>query len=174
MLRQLVSSLPVRVRRTLRPGAPDEPSVQTLARLFGAAWRLVPPDRRPRRRGRPWTVAIVVMDDAEIAELNRAHLGRAGPTDVLAFPMGEYDPERRAWLLGEIAVSFETAAREAAARRLPREQELARYAVHGLLHLIGYADHTAARRRELERVQEAALNANWKRAAWRRGLGVDD
>jgi probable rRNA maturation factor len=148
---------PLLVRRTLRPAAPGKPSVQTLARLFRAAWKLVPPNRRPRRRGRPWTVALVVMDDAEIGALNRAHLGRAGPTDVLAFPMGEYDPERKTWLLGEIAVSFETAAREAAARGLPCEQELARYAVHGFLHLVGYLDDTAARRRELERVQEAAL-----------------
>jgi probable rRNA maturation factor len=103
-------------------------------------------------------VDVLVMDDAEIARLNRSHRHEPGPTDVLAFPMGEPDLERRAFLLGEIAVSFETAAREAAARGLRRDEELARYVVHGFLHLLGYEDGTEAQRRALERVQERALS----------------
>jgi probable rRNA maturation factor len=104
-------------------------------------------------------VDVLVMDDAEITRLNLAHRHAAGPTDVLAFPMGEPDLERRAFLLGEIAVSFETAAREAAARGLRRDEELARYVVHGFLHLLGYEDGPKARRRAMERVQERALAA---------------
>jgi probable rRNA maturation factor len=145
----------LRLTVTRRPGAPSRPGRAALARLLNHAWRLA---RRPQfPDARALAVDVLVLDDAEIARLNQAHRHEAGPTDVLAFPMGEPDLERRAFLLGEIAVSFETAAREAAARGLRREEELARYIVHGFLHLLGYEDGTNAQRRALERVQERAL-----------------
>jgi len=43
----------------------------------------------------PASVALVLTDDEELGELNRAHLGKRGPTDVLSFPMlttGSYPP----------------------------------------------------------------------------------
>jgi probable rRNA maturation factor len=79
------------------------------------------------------------------------------PTDVLAFPMEEIDPEREAFHLGEIVVSFTTAQREAAARGISAEEELSRYCVHGFLHLLGYRDGKAAERKKLFAVQEKAL-----------------
>ncbi|MGD0094401.1 MAG: rRNA maturation RNase YbeY, partial [Planctomycetota bacterium] len=80
-----------------------------------------------------------------------------GATDVLAFAMGEPDPERRAFNLGEIVVSYETAQREATARGLAVEEELGRYCLHGLLHLLGYEDQDRAARKAMLRVQEALL-----------------
>ncbi len=101
----------------------------------------------------------MLVGDAEIAELNAQHMRHDGPTDVLTFPMGEPDFERKAYFLGEIVASHETAAREAAARGLDPREELARYCVHGFLHLLGYADGTPARRQAMEAVQERALCA---------------
>ena len=96
----------------------------------------------------------MLVDDREIAAFNLSHLKHRGPTDVLSFPLGEFDPERRAYHLGEIVVSFETAHREAAARGLPYAEELSRYCVHGFLHLLGYTDDTEAQRREMFAIQE--------------------
>jgi probable rRNA maturation factor len=71
--------------------------------------------------------------------------------------MSEFDPERRAFNLGEIVVSFQTARREAAARGLPVTEELGRYCVHGFLHLLGYEDDKKSAREALFRIQEGAI-----------------
>src|SRR4051812_35561007 len=151
--------LTVDVAADWRPGAPENPTRDELAALFERAWALVPATRRPKLRGAmKLAVDVHVIGDAEIAELNQSHMKHAGPTDVLSFPMGETDPERGAYNLGEIVVSFETAQREAAARKLPYAEELSRYCVHGFLHLLGYDDDTPPHRREMITLQEKALN----------------
>ena len=141
-----------------KSGAPEKPGREVIAALFERAWALVPATRRPKLRGAEKLAADVhVIGDAEIAALNQSHLKHVGPTDVLSFPMGEIDPERNALNLGEIVVSFETAQRESAARKITFEAELGRYCVHGFLHLLGYDDDTPPRRREMNAVQEKAV-----------------
>ncbi len=82
------------------------------------------------------------VDAATMAELNLAHMGAPGPTDVLAFPIdggngcdGSSDP---AVLLGDVVVCPAYAARAAGADGLVHE--LALLVVHGVLHVLGY-DH---------------------------------
>ena len=141
-----------------RGGAPARPGKAALEKLFQRVWAHVPASRRPDLLEQPRiTVDVLLVPDAEIADLNVAHLKVSGPTDVLSFPMGEVDPERRAYSLGEIVVSFETARREALARKIPVEEELSRYCAHGFLHLLGYEDATAMQRGELFAIQEKAL-----------------
>ena len=106
---------------------------------------------------RQWVADVHIVGDARIASLNATHLKVHGPTDVLAFAMGELDPERRAFNCGEIVVSFETAQREAAARGIPVEEELSRYCLHGFLHLLGYDDNSKRAREAMFQVQEKAL-----------------
>ena len=133
-------------------------SASQLSKLFQRAWLLVPAGRRPDLQAqRRVAVDVHAINDAEITELNERHMRIAEPTDVLSFTMAEIDPERRAFNLGEIMVSYDTARREAAARKLPPEEELSRYCVHGFLHLLGYEDDTDARRRAMFKLQEAAL-----------------
>lgn len=60
-------------------------------------------------------------------------------------------------LLGEVYVSVTTARREAKARGIPFEEELLRYAVHGMLHLFGYDDGTPARRKRMWARQEGLV-----------------
>lgn len=114
-----------------------------------------------RQHGVDAGLSIGYVDDAAIRQLNAQYLGRDEPTDVLAFPLDDPgDPEGP--LLGEIVVSAETAVREAAARGLPVNAEIALYTVHGLLHLLGYDDHdpeAATRMRQAERqaLEEAGL-----------------
>ncbi len=98
-------------------------------------------------------LTVLLQEDAAIRSLNRAHKGRDRPTDVLAFEDGEIDPATGRPYLGDIAVSVDTARREARARGLRIRDEVALYALHGLLHLLGMRDDTDPNRAEMIRAQ---------------------
>jgi probable rRNA maturation factor len=83
-------------------------------------------------------VSVLLTDDEEIRRLNREFRGKDKPTDVLSFPAG--DCTGRARLAGDLAVSVETAAREADRRGHRLELELRVLLLHGVLHLAGF-DH---------------------------------
>ncbi len=83
-------------------------------------------------------IGVALLDDRRIRELNRQYLQHDRATDVLSFTYRRDD----GLLEGDIAVSVETAAREAERRGIPLETELAFYVAHGVLHLIGYNDAT--------------------------------
>ncbi len=95
-------------------------------------------------------VEIVVMgcDDARIATLNDHFRGKPSPTNVLSWPSA--DPAPRAPgappappdgpELGDIAISFDTCAREAAEQDKPIADHVTHLLVHAILHLAGY-DH---------------------------------
>jgi rRNA maturation RNase YbeY len=88
-------------------------------------------------------LSISLVDDREIARLNGQWRARPTPTDVLSFSLVEGDfSQHRGGLLGDVVISVETAARQAAERRRGLDDELARLLVHGLLHLVGH-DHEA-------------------------------
>lgn len=90
-------------------------------------------------------IGIVLVSDARIAALHGEFLSDPAPTDVITF------------LHGEIIISAETARREARRRRLPLPEEIARYAVHGLLHLAGWSDADPGQAAEMRAVQEKFL-----------------
>ena len=80
------------------------------------------------------------VDEPEMAELNRDHLGGDGPTDVLAFPVDDPSevPEGLPVLLGDVVICPAVATRQATGGGL--EAELSLLLVHGILHLLGH-DH---------------------------------
>ncbi|HEX8502714.1 MAG TPA: rRNA maturation RNase YbeY [Pyrinomonadaceae bacterium] len=85
------------------------------------------------------TVAFV--SDRAMRELNRKWRGKRGTTDVLSFPAGQEEFEKGEGLsLGDVVVSVEQAARQAAEHGLDFEGEVRQLILHGLLHLCGY-DH---------------------------------
>lgn len=86
-------------------------------------------------------LSILLLDDAQIAILNRDYLHRDGPTNVIAFPMREGDfadvnPE----LLGDVVISLESAEKEGLAIGQSMPDRLSELLIHGILHLFGY-DH---------------------------------
>jgi probable rRNA maturation factor len=86
-------------------------------------------------------LSVALVDDAEIHRLNAAYRRVDRPTDVLAFAMREGDGGAlHPALLGDVVISLDTAARQAAARRVPAAVEVRLLLTHGLLHLLGY-DH---------------------------------
>ncbi|HEX8686295.1 MAG TPA: rRNA maturation RNase YbeY, partial [Pyrinomonadaceae bacterium] len=90
-------------------------------------------------KGAGATVAFV--SDRAMRELNRKWRGKRGTTDVLSFPAGQEEFEKGEGLsLGDVVVSVEQAARQAAEHGLDFEGEVRQLILHGLLHLCGY-DH---------------------------------
>ncbi|RME87173.1 MAG: rRNA maturation RNase YbeY [Anaerolineae bacterium] len=89
------------------------------------------------------TLAVVLTDDAQLHALNREYLGVDAPTDVLAFPANETDPETGAPYLGDVLISVPRAAAQATTRGHPLVAEVQLLVVHGVLHLLGY-DHASA------------------------------
>jgi probable rRNA maturation factor len=89
--------------------------------------------------GKDATVAFV--SDRVMRRLNRQFRGRRGTTDVLSFPAAAEEWERDGGEpLGDVVVSVEQAARQAAEHGLTFENEVEQLILHGLLHLCGY-DH---------------------------------
>jgi len=89
------------------------------------------------------SLAIIVIDDDEIRQMNHQFLGIDEPTDVLSFPDEADDFVQgmsEEQLLGDIAISLPTAVRQAEAAGHPLNSELAHLLTHGILHLCGY-DH---------------------------------
>lgn len=85
-------------------------------------------------------LSLVVTDDAHIQNLNRDFLHQDAPTDVLAFPADESDPETGRRYLGDVIISLPRATGQARERGHPVEAEVQLLVVHGILHLLGH-DH---------------------------------
>lgn len=110
---------------------------------------LAQPDRRIRKSvleafvkqaqkavGLRGSVSILLADDEELEHLNTAFRGKNKPTDVLSFPADELSEGHA----GDIAISLETAARQAAEFGHSLQSEVKILLLHGLLHLNGM-DH---------------------------------
>lgn len=106
--------------------------------------------------GRDFDLRLV--GDAEMARLNRDYLGLCGPTNVLSFPAD--DPDRPDYL-GEMAVSRDTAVREAFLYGQDPTGHLTRLLAHGFLHLAGF-DHGPL----MDGLTEAACQAVADADAW--------
>ncbi len=87
-------------------------------------------------------VSILLTDDREVHDLNRAYRGVDKPTDVLAFALDEAEDGAMDPSLGDVVVSVERARHQAERRRVTLDAELELLVVHGTLHLLGY-DHDA-------------------------------
>jgi probable rRNA maturation factor len=81
-------------------------------------------------------VSLTLLDDAAMAAMNRRWKDRDGPTDVLAFAL--HDPDEAP--MGDVYLGVDRAVAQAAELGEPAGRELARLAVHGTLHVLGW-DH---------------------------------
>ncbi len=86
-------------------------------------------------------VTVAFVSDRMMRGLNWRWRGKRGTTDVLSFPAAQDEFEKAEGLsLGDVVISVEQAARQAAEHNLSFETEVAQLILHGLLHLCGY-DH---------------------------------
>ncbi len=84
-------------------------------------------------------LSVAVVTDGEIGRLHEEYLKVGAPTDVLTFDLSDPATARQDGrrVEGEIVLSADTAMRQAARRGHCAAAELALYAVHGTLHLLG-------------------------------------
>jgi len=112
-------------------------------------------------------IAVLATGDSEIATLNQQFRDKATATNVLSWPTQDLSvetpgstpmpPQADAFgdiALGDIAIAYETCAREAEAAGKPMPDHVTHLVVHGVLHLLGYdhvrdADATVMERREV-------------------------
>ncbi|WP_438992082.1 rRNA maturation RNase YbeY [Lentibacter sp.] len=103
-----------------------------------------------------YEIALLACDDSRIAALNTAFRAKPAPTNVLSWPDQDLaaeddgaapsppgaDPHASdgALFLGDIAISYDTCAREAAEHAKPLSDHITHLIAHATLHLLGY-DH---------------------------------
>ena len=122
------------------PGALPSGTRQALARFLTRTQKAV---------GIEGEVTVLLADDARLKALNRSFRGKNKPTDVLSFPAATNGEG----VAGDIAISVETAARQAAEHGHTLPEELRILLLHGVLHLAGFdheADEGEMRAREQE------------------------
>jgi len=97
-------------------------------------------------------VHVLLAGDTTLRRLNRQFRGKNKPTDVLSFPAGEQPGD----VAGDLAISLDTAARQAARFKHSLRDEVRVLMLHGTLHLAGFDHETdtgemAAREAQLRR-----------------------
>lgn len=124
------------------------PAAQTLTRFLKKAQAEV------RLRG---AVSVLLTTDAAIRRLNRTFRGKNKATDVLSFPAAE---QSRGEVAGDLAISVDTALKQARDHGHSLATEIKVLMLHGLLHLAGYdheSDHGQMARREQALRKKLAL-----------------
>ena len=141
---------PVAARRSAsRPLAERLPSPRTMNRFLAEAKAAV---------SLSGAVSVLLTTDRKIRRLNRDFRGIDKATDVLSFSAGQIPGNKnREASAGDLAISVDTARRQAAEEGHALTCELQVLTLHGLLHLAGYDHETdngrMARRERLLRAR---------------------
>ena len=112
-------------------------------------------------------VTLLLVDREVMAQLNATHMGKQGPTDVLAFPIdapGESPPDVPA-VLGDVVLCPEVAAAQAPRFDRSPHDELRLLTVHGLLHLLGMDHAEPDQEREMFALTDALLVSHRSQAS---------
>lgn len=121
-------------------------------------------------------LSILLADNAGIHRLNKRYRNKDKATDVLSFPMGDFNPKTRKGvmpyaptnpelILGDIVISVESAKAQAKENGVALNQEMTRLLIHGILHLLGFEHEKGGReaqkmRKEEGRLMEEIINWN--------------
>jgi probable rRNA maturation factor len=97
-----------------------------------------------------YELCLHLVEAQEMARVNEKFLQHIGPTDVITFR----DPEGRPGLHGEIFICPQVAVAQGKEFRTSWQEEIVRYAVHGLLHLQGHDDRAKAARKAMKREED--------------------
>ena len=96
------------------------------------------------------TLGIHLVGARAMAAMNWRWLRHEGSTDILTF---DHRERSDAPLHGELWISVDDAVRQSVDFGVTADEELARYVIHGILHLLGYDDLEPASRRVMKRVE---------------------
>ncbi len=108
---------------------------------------------------------VYFVTDSEIRKINREYRGKDTATDVISF---SYVEDRNFMpyigepvVAGEIFLSLQTIARQAAEKKLKPENELLYMLIHGFLHVFGYDHLTDEEERDMEKASFAILGKKY-------------
>lgn len=120
-------------------------------------------------------ISLLLTDNTNIRKINKEHRNIDRATDVLSFPMLEYEspsdfscaemesccfhPDTGELLLGDIIISMEKVREQAKKYRHSEEREFAFLITHSMLHLFGYDHMETNEAKEMEERQEAILRS---------------
>jgi probable rRNA maturation factor len=108
-------------------------------------------------------LGIQFVGPKRMAELNWQFLQHEGSTDVITFDHGSTPSH----LFGDIAISVADAITQAQEFGTEWPEEVARYVIHGILHLLGYDDLVPAKRRVMKQAENRlvrhAIQQDWHR-----------
>lgn len=155
------SSSPLGVDITLDSDVP-RPKEVTEAALTSLATHVL---RREGAAGE-WHLGIRFVDDATMRQAHVDFMGIDEPTDIMTFPYEDefgFGPEQG----GDLLISAERAADNAAHAGWGQEQELFFLVCHGVLHLLGWDDATDEQRAAMLERQTAFMRE------WASGQGQD-
>ena len=100
------------------------------------------------------TLTVLLADDSTLRSLNAGFRGRDKATNVLSFPSGQTN------YLGDIAIAYGVAAKEARDQGKSLADHCLHLVVHGVLHLLGY-DHERQKDARVMETLETAILANF-------------
>jgi probable rRNA maturation factor len=129
------------------------PRARTIARQTVAA--CIDEMEIPPREGA--SVSLCLSDDGRVRQLNARWRGTDKPTNVLAFPAARAGAPVQAPVLGDIAVAYETMAREAKTCGVALADHYRHLVAHGFLHLMGYDHQTNEEARRMEALETRIL-----------------
>lgn len=114
-------------------------------------------------------INLKLVDDRQIEALNKKYSGQAKATDVLSFSYIEDGAVPVGNELGDVAISLETAGRQAAEAGTNLETELALLLIHGALHILGFDHDQTSEQAEMDRLQQqlmAKLKLTYRDFQW--------
>ena len=94
-------------------------------------------------------VNIIFCSDAYLSEHNQRYLKHSTLTDIITF---DYSEGKN--LSGDIFISIERVCENAIKYKVSENQELKRVIIHGILHLCGYKDKTAADKKQMRKKED--------------------
>lgn len=103
----------------------------------------------------PGYVNYIFCGDAYLLDMNREYLQHDYYTDILTFPTEGEQPDA---LNTDIYISVDRVLDNAELHRVPFEDELHRVMAHGILHMLGYADHSEEDAANMRSLEDQALS----------------
>lgn len=102
-------------------------------------------------------LSVVITDDQELQSLNRQYRGVDAPTDVLAFPAHQTDPDTDEIYIGDVLISHPQAEESAQKHGHQVAEELSLLIIHGVLHLLGFDHHQLTDKEHMWKTQAEIL-----------------
>jgi probable rRNA maturation factor len=106
-------------------------------------------------------VAVLLVGDKQIKDLNKKYRHKNKITDVLSFSQKEGEkfplPQKEKNYLGEIIICYPQLKRQAKIFKQTEEKEFALLLIHGFLHLLGFDDQTSSGYKKMEKLQNKIL-----------------